>query len=313
MFIFVKGFRDAATLVGMSMPCGSIKGEVFSQIRCQASGTRDERQMEAILDYIDQGAADGLMHAIGQSIINLEYTNEATEAGETAFKDLIDIVAAAVVDSGLDFSNCPGDTEDTVKQALNDALKAPLGSSFFQISTAFDDVMKSSIPLLSGVFMPAVNSFSEPEGFKAIAQVVVMSVAIGALKERIDVMSRGYWQVLAGQTLFFAADILRKFSSVAKSFSVGDDKAASACDAFMTRSISLVRAAAMDVGHESDPNWRQATTTTTFWCLQAEECRKGPMDLRKPRTLVGVSHLVRIQRHMANLRYRIDSLRYFFC
>jgi hypothetical protein len=93
-------------------------------------------------------------------------------------------------------------------------------------------------------------------------------------------LARGYWEVVGGLTLLFAASILNQlnfdfFQQRGPSL-VGEDDQTSQryeSDVLAARSLELLREAVMQLLSGQDPAWALSVKKTAYWCLQAEGCR----------------------------------------
>jgi hypothetical protein len=273
---FLEDVKTSAMCAAVGQCWHGVREEVFEFIRTHEHAPRNESQLGSIINSIDSGACTGLQSAVAIHVRSEDYNSKTREDGAKSLKGLIDIVTVVIANSGIFFSDFSSETLTAAKTAVSSSWKVLKTSSFFQMCGAFEDVFKGGVVgILCSVTAPGLTSYVEPHSFESATGFMMQTLAADPVQARIALASRGYWDVMGALTLFFAADILRELSSVVRNAGSDADKSEAASAALMTGAIDMARAAIMNFSNEASPGWKLALTKATFWCVQAEECRRA--------------------------------------
>jgi hypothetical protein len=162
------------------------------------------------------------------------------------------------------------DSLDAAKQALGTCWRAISTASFNQMCGPFHDTFGSDmLQILSTVIESNFDSPGIADSIENIVGFIVQTSGALDMKERMRVVAKGYWEVMVALSLSFAANSLAKLSAV-----VGDLKGG-AWQILMTSFIEICREAIMTFSTFGSPGWKEVIKRSTFWCLQAELCRRG--------------------------------------
>jgi hypothetical protein len=252
-----------------------VREDIFEFLRNHPNlSPRNAAQIDAIIDFIDKGACTGLHSMISTYLRSDEYVLEAKRACEAALGDVINLVTAGLSSSGVDFTGMHAQTLDEAKLGMQKAWDDVSTSSFYQMCGAFESTFKGHVEhTLRADLESRLSLTMEPSGYETITAFMVRFLVESSVKKRMNLVSRGYWEVMSAMGLFFAADLLRELSSVAERMPFDSKNLESPSAKLMTMAVEVTREALMCSNPGLGTGWKAQMESAAFWCVQAEECR----------------------------------------
>ena len=273
---FCEDLKVCTILAVMGHCWHGVREDIFEFLRTHPGLTpKNAAIIDEIIDFVDKGACAGLQTIVITYTNSDEYALQAAQGCETALDDTINIVTAGLRSAGIDLTSANSETLSAVKLAVENSWKNICFSSFYQMCGAFESVFKGTIE--QGVCADIGSKLSmtiKPEMLENTTAYMLRHFAEGLVKKRIDLVSRGYWEVMGALSLLIAADILRELSRVVELTSLDTGGFGSLSAKLMTTAIELGREALMSsIGASS--GWKFTLERAESWCVQAEECRNA--------------------------------------
>ena len=264
-------FLSSAGVAAIWRGWNSMKQDIVRYASTHENTTRNTE----ILFHLETGGCEGQFHCV-QSVRSDECVRKATADGKKWLQDLIDIIVGFLVDSKIQASDLDAETLSRADTALRASWGRLLPCSC-HMAGAFEGWLKEGciVDLVRGVVDQGLTDHAKPQFFAQTVSLIVGNTGASHFKARLALALRGAWEVLSGLTIFLAAEILRELSSAVKVAGPEAERFVAASSALTTGSIDMVRASIMtNFSSENSPGLEQALTKATFWCVQAEECRK---------------------------------------
>jgi hypothetical protein len=263
------------TIVAVVGQCWhGVREDIFNFLRTHPGLTpRNAAVIDEIIDFVDKGACTGLQTVLVTYTSSDEYALQAAQDCETALDDVINVITAGLRSAGIDLTSANLETLSAAKVAVEKSWESIRSSSFFQMCGAFESVFKGYIEQAVCADIGSKLSMTiEPKGFETEMANMLPLLVTHEVKERISLVSQGYWEVMSDLSLLIAADVLRELSRVVETTSLDTGGFGSPSAKLMTIAIELVREVLMSSTGTS-PGWKLTLGKAGFWCVQAEKSR----------------------------------------
>jgi hypothetical protein len=274
--IFWEDLSMCLSMAAIGQAWHGIREDIFRFARELPSAPRDDARIGEVTNSIDKGGCSGLQAAVMQAIYAEAFKTELmSNGGREAIKEISYVVSDSLSGS---YGDIPSDTLGNI---ISNALGNFSWSGFFGFGPPFSRILQGTPKVaVCNVIEPAMGAGADPEGLERVTHFMMNTFAGEPLKDCSRRLARGYWEVVGGLTLLFAASILNQlnfdfFQQRGPSL-VGEDDQTSQryeSDVLAARSLELLREAVMQLLSRQSPAWALSVKKTAYWCLQAEGCR----------------------------------------
>ena len=270
-----KSIRDSITVGMIGRGWHGIREEIFDFVR-ENRGPRSDTEISAIIDYIDKGGCEGLIQKVKKYVHGDVFREKMMDrTGADVIHDLSRLINQALDNNSMDLD------DTAIADGVRNALEFLMPFTFRQISGSFDAMLVPLKSLLTTLIESPLQG-SSPDSFQSIVSFTVNYMSESHVQSYALSAGRAFWDVLSSAQIWIAASIINhiNFGLLASSPGIEshgfmDSSPDDLFSALNSRSMELVREGVMASHVRSTPGWRLSMRKATYWCLLAEETRRG--------------------------------------
>lgn len=273
--------RDSITIGMVGRAWHGIREDIFDFIR-QNRNSRSDTEVAAIINEVDKGGCEGLIHAVKTYVHGDTFKKEMMDRAGT---DVIDDIAQ-LVDYAID-DKLAGLEDFATADVVHNALEFLMTSTFHETSNSFE-AMLAPLKTYLYTMLRSPLDVGSPDSFKGIISFTVTHMSENYIRSYALSVGHAFWEVLSAAQIWIAAAIVSRVSFTLLAFSTPatpfesvslfldeQDPRRKYLAALNTRCMELAREGIMALHNRLTSAWRLSLRKATYWCLLAEETRRG--------------------------------------